>query len=209
MNQPLRGGSRTIPCLIGVIVLLILSIPVLYLSLRLAGEYLVVSDPVQKVDAVVVLSGGSPARLDQAVQMVLSKKADYLIITDTGQTTWEGALVSDQDRMQAVLAGVSEHQIFFTERVVNSTFEEAKATRSLMSIHHLRTCMIVTDPFHTRRTQTIFRDIFRNTGYTVLISPVQNARYQPETWFLSLDGWSNTVMEYLKLLYYAVFKTGK
>jgi uncharacterized SAM-binding protein YcdF (DUF218 family) len=195
--------------LVGLALLVLIGIPAAYLLLRIAGQYLIVSDPLQKVNAVVVLSGGSSERLTQAAELVLAKKAEFLIITDTGQKTADGKLLSDSVRMDAVLAGVSTHQILLTERVVDSTYEEAKATRTMMSIHHLSSCIVVTDSFHTRRTQIIFRDVFKGTGNTVLIYPTQDAWYKSGNWFLSLAGWSNTVREYAKLIYYVIFRAGK
>jgi uncharacterized SAM-binding protein YcdF (DUF218 family) len=58
---------------------------------------------------------------------------------------------------------------------------------------------VVTDPYHTRRTQFIFDSVFAGSDIQVMIRPVRDHWYQSSTWFFSLNGWRVTITEYGKL----------
>ncbi|MGA9349499.1 MAG: ElyC/SanA/YdcF family protein [Anaerolineae bacterium] len=64
--------------------------------------------------------------------------------------------------------------------------------------------IVVTDPFHTRRARMAFRDAFRGTGITVMVRPVNESKYRPDSWWQTRDGLRETWTEYLKLLLYVV-----
>jgi uncharacterized SAM-binding protein YcdF (DUF218 family) len=195
-------------CLItaGGLAALAIGVPLLaaliYLTLRLAGAYLVVNATPQKSDVIVLLSGGSPQRTQEAVDLYHERYAQLLVITDTSDAMPDGTLVSDFTRMDLILRGVSPNEVKVTEHTVNNTRDEAQAVLHLMQIHHLQSCIVVTDPFHSRRTQLIFRDVFRGSDLSFQVVSARGHWYQSATWFLSLEGWSNTVREYVKLLAY-------
>jgi uncharacterized SAM-binding protein YcdF (DUF218 family) len=155
-----------------------------------------------KSDAIVLLSGGSPQRTAEAVDLYYERYAQLVVITDTGDAMPDGALVTEFQRMELVLQGVSPNEVMVTERTVNSTYDEARAVRRLMQIHALKSCIVVTDPFHSRRTHIIFQDVFQGSDLSYQVVPARGSGYQPANWFLSPEGWSNTVREYVKLIAY-------
>ncbi len=172
----------------------------LYLVLRLAGAVLIIADPLEKADAVVVLSGGNE-RLPEAARLMRERYGEWLVLTETGEIR-PGVFGSDDLRAEANSLGIPSSSILITERTVTSTRDEAVAVLHLMQERNLGSCIVVTDPFHTLRTRVIFRDIFRGSGKEIIVSPVPASWYRSRDWFLSARGWQYTLQEYFKLTLY-------
>lgn len=177
----------------------------LLVGLCLAGEFLVHADPLQRAGALVLLSGGGTERLDTAARLMRERYAELLLLTDTSRSMPGGMLEAQYMRLEAVRKGVSPAQIQLTEPV-ESTRDEANMVRAYMQLHQITDCIVVTDPYHTRRTRMIFRDAMREAGISVWVVPSSGHWYHANNWFLSLRGWQVTLSEYAKLAYYIVFK---
>jgi uncharacterized SAM-binding protein YcdF (DUF218 family) len=164
-----------------------------------AGDFLVHADELKRGGAVVLLSGGGTDRMDEAVQLMRDRYAELLILTDTDQTMADGLLVWQYMRQEMISRGVSPAQIETTDNTVGSTRDEAHAVREYMQRHSVSSCIVVTDPFHTRRTRLIFRKELEGSGIEVSVIPARSHWYRADTWFLSWRGWQATVSEYIKL----------
>lgn len=191
-----RAGCRT--CLLALLVILAL----LYLGLHAAGDFLIHGDRLRKSDVVVALGGGGEWRVLEAVHLIRERYATNLVLTEPGETAPGEGMGSNFFRTVAIENGLSPYAIIITEGVQRSTHDEAKAVLALMQKHKYTSVIVVTDPFHTQRTRLIFRDVFRGSGLAVRVHPVQDHWYRSDTWFLSVDGWANTIREYAKLIGY-------
>jgi len=89
-----------------------------------------------------------------------------------------------------------------TDSETTSTLEEAYAVKQLLERRQFSSAIIVTDPYHTKRTSIIFNDIFSEQDIRLYFRPVTPSWYNSRTWFLSRDGWKFTILEYVKLLAY-------
>ena len=174
------------------------------------GNYLIVDDPLDKVDAIVVLSGGEKDRLPEAAQLYLDGYSDTVILTDTGLLS-EGSeseaavdpnVIKTYDLTQL---GVPISNIYVTKGVVGSTVEEAHAILELMQKQSMQSMIIVTDPYHSRRTKLVFDDIFGEYGITVRVRSVQGHWFTSAGWWLHLEGWKFLIMEYAKLVSIWIF----
>ena len=183
------------------IFLLIIVVTVGYLGLRAMGAYLIISSELQPANAIVVLSGGDESRMQEALKLYNENYAKMIILTETGQTT-EGftQLYSFDMRIVLLSHGVPSGNIFMTDHLVSSTRDEALAVKNLMTNQQMKSAIIVTDPYHTRRAFNIFKENFRDTDIQLSIQPVQNSWYNSRTWFLKVNGWKFTILEYIKLL---------
>ena len=181
--------------------LLIVTTPLLlFLLLWAIGGFLVVGDPIQKSDAVVLLSGGDDARLAEAAQIHQSGLANILLLTETGTIPQGGGpRASSLLGQQAAAAGIPQDAIRTMLGKSASTLDEASAVLDYCQQEGLKTIIVVTDPYHSRRSQIIFRSVFSRSGIVVLILPVRDHWYQSSTWFFSLRGWKTTLTEYAKL----------
>ena len=172
----------------------------------LAGNFLVVSDRIKQVDAIVVLSGSEDDRIPEAARLHKAGISDTVILTDTGlsKTPTPGTeeIPINPTRIKAEeLAGmgVPISNILLPEGVVGSTAEEAQAVLDMMQRQGLASAVVVTDPYHTRRTSLIFDQVFDESGIKLLIHPVEDHWFQPMTWWLHPEGWQFAALEYLKL----------
>ena len=182
-------------CLLG----LLIFIGLLYLVLRGLGAYLITGDPLERGDAVVVLGGGGEHRVVEAVRLVQERYGLWLIVTEPGETVPGEGPGSQVFRNVAILAGISPDVILITEKTAGNTYQEAEAVLHTMEKHQLKSVIVVTDPFHTQRTRMIFRSVFLGSEMTVRVHPVPGHWYRSTTWFFHLEGWGNTIREYVKL----------
>ncbi len=181
--------------------LLLAALPViLFIASWALGGFLVFGDRLQRADAVILLSGGDEARLGEAVRIFQSGLASQFVITETGTIPdGGGPRASSLLAEQAVAAGVPWENIATTLGKSASTRDEAAAVRDFAERDGLKSIIVVTDPYHTRRTQYVFHAVFSGSGIRVMVRPVRAHWYQSATWFFSRRGWEVTVKEYLKL----------
>jgi uncharacterized SAM-binding protein YcdF (DUF218 family) len=199
-KDSIKNGLKGCGCLIFGLVS-ILTIGVLtYASLVAIGALLIVSDPIEPVDAVVVLSGGEGDRLALALEMHQMGYARYLVITDTTPEANQ-QLIRD-----AKAGGFVEGDIILTTLQVESTVDEAIAVRELALYRAWDGVMVVTDPFHSFRTRFIFRQELRGSGIEVYVRPLEGHWFRSPTWFIHPEGWHFVFLEVVKFIYYLFFR---
>jgi uncharacterized SAM-binding protein YcdF (DUF218 family) len=201
----LKGCYKLFTRGIGILVLIIILIGFTYLLLRGAGAYLIVADEMEPAKAVVVLSGGTESRMREALRLYNDNFGDVVILTETGEEIADLEVLHSFDmRIQLMNNGVPSGNILITSIEVSSTVDEAKAVLDLMSRRQLSSAIVVTDPYHTRRTRKIFNDIFQGSNIDLFIRPVRGSWFNSRSWFLSPQGWQFTILEYLKLIGYTL-----
>lgn len=190
---------------IGAVIVSVVFLAALEIILWGIGGILVVADPLEQVDAAVILSGGDSTRIYEAAELYKERYINYVILTETGVEVPEwGTSYSNLMRFEAIESGIPANAILITEQHVDNTIDEARATRKLMNIHNLHSLIVITDPFHTMRTRLIFRKEFEENEITVYIRPVRDHWYRSDSWWLSLRGWKITISEYAKLFGYVI-----
>jgi len=171
-------------------------IAVIYIGLVMVGGILIVADPVEQVDAVVVLSGDDGDRLALAIEMHEKGLAPNLVITDTTNAA------NRRLRNEAIAAGFPEENIYVTDLQVDSTADEALAVRELSLREGWGKLMIVTDPYHSFRTRLVFRRAFLATDIEIIVRPVVGHWFRSSTWFFHPEGWQVVFLEIGKLINY-------
>jgi uncharacterized SAM-binding protein YcdF (DUF218 family) len=174
------------------------------LWLPLVGDFLIVADPLQQADALVALGGGGE-RVVYAAKLFNQGYADWLIATNM-ELNVPGIRESYSElvKREAIWQRVPEENILIAPGTAETTYEEALAVRQLVEERGLRSLIVVTDPYHTRRARMAFRDVFRGTGIEIIVRPVNEHWYKPDSWWKSRDGLRETWTEYLKLILYVV-----
>jgi uncharacterized SAM-binding protein YcdF (DUF218 family) len=188
---------------VGAVVILLAASTILIL--RGMGNFLVVRDPLKPADAVAVLSGGGPERVEYASQLVTDKYGRKLILTETGETDpTTGSKVSTTMSKQAADDGVKRGLHFYAGKHVDSTIDEARAVLKLAQTRNWKSIIVVTDTFHSRRAKILFNDVFKNSGIQVRLNPVDlpGYWYQPSSWWSTSAGRRATINEYLSLGWY-------
>jgi uncharacterized SAM-binding protein YcdF (DUF218 family) len=172
--------------------------------LPLPARFLLVEDPLQRVDALVPLAGGDE-RAPYAAQLLEEGYADWFVATSMPlhvpavRETY-GELV----REEAIQQGVPEERILIAPGTVTTTCEEARAVRRLFDAQGWDSLLVVTDPLHTRRARLCFDEAFRDSGVAIAVRAVEGSWYDPEAWWLSTGSLRETWTEYLKLALHLV-----
>lgn len=189
----------------GIVVFVLIVILVIggYILFRGAGAFLIVANELAQANAIVILSGGDETRMAEALELYEAGYANIIILTETGRELENMDVLHSFDiRVQLETNGVPSGNILITDHIVGSTLDEAVAVKNLLSNRQFTSAIIVTDPYHTKRTLIIFRDIFADSQIKLIIRPVTPSWYNSRSWFLSRQGWQFTLQEYLKLLGY-------
>jgi len=174
-----------------------------YFILRAAGAFLIVADALEPAKAIVILGGGNESRMAEALSLYEDGYARLIILTETGIHLDEFDYMQSFDlQIQLLNNGIPSGNILITEEKVSSTLEEARVIRELLKNRQLDSAIIVTDPYHARRTRIIFNDVFDGSSVQVRIRPTRASWYNSRSWFLSPRGWQYTVLEYIKLAAY-------
>ena len=186
----------------------------LWLVSWLGARWLIVRAPLDRADAIVVLSGSATLseRVQHAARLYAEKRAPKILLTtDNRRGGWSSAeqrnpyfyeiSISELNRL-----GVPSESIEVVGPPVTSTWEEGMAVRDYAKAHNLRSILIVTSSYHSRRALFTFRHFLADAGAQVGIDPVETGIQTPPpaTWWLHIRGWQLVLVEYLKLIYYLV-----
>lgn len=185
-----------------VILFMIMMFVLVWSGLIMAGSYLIVGDRVKPVDAIVVLSGDDGDRVKEAILWYKQGYGKNFIITKTHtEEIGENRTYSEMLQRIAIDGGVPADSIYVTSGESATTAEEAKAVKLLMHQRNINSILVITAPYHTRRTKIIFNQEFKGTKIKVLVHPVEKSWYKPTTWYFSVQGWRQTLAEYGGLFY--------
>ena len=197
-NSCFGGCLKLIGGAMGVVIALLLVSVIGYTFLRAAGAYLIIADDLTPVDTIIIMGGGGEGRMNEALELYHEKYARIIVLTETDY------MQSSDLRIQLLNNGVPSGNVLITDSEATSTLEEAHAVKQLLEKRQFSSAIIVTDPYHTKRTSIIFKDIFSEQDIKLYFLPVTPSWYNSRTWFLSRDGWKFTILEYVKLLAYKI-----
>lgn len=192
-GQRLSSGCG---CLTASVLSIILLAMIAYISLIAVGAVLIVADPIQPVDAVVILSGDDGNRLGMAVDLLERGYVYRLVITNTNRAA------NRRLAREAEQAGYDRDNIFITDLFVDSTRDEAQAVRAFAQQQGWTALMVVTDPYHSFRARLIFNLELRGSGIDIIVRPVVGHWFRSSTWFYHREGWRFVGLEIGKLVNY-------
>jgi uncharacterized SAM-binding protein YcdF (DUF218 family) len=184
----------------------------LWLVAWIGARWLIVSAPLAQGDAIVVMSGSATyeERTQRAAELYTSGRANKIILTnDNEQSGWsveEQRNIPFHELASRALRrrGVPSDAIETLPEPVTSTYDEARLVRGYAEAHGLRSLLIVTSAYHSRRVLWTMRQIFHNSSTKIgleLVPPGQQTP-APATWWLHYRGWQLVVGEHVKMIYY-------
>lgn len=183
------------------------------LATPIARVLIVRSEP-SRADAMIVLSGAPvyAERIRHASRLFLQGHAPLVILTDDGLAgPWsrqqqKNPRSIERGRDMLLAAGVPARQIVLLPEIVTGTYEEAVAARTYARRSGLRTLLVVTSPYHSRRALWTFRRVLEPEGVSVGIDPVPpgDLSPMPSSWWLTARGWNSVGAEYVKWPYYLI-----
>lgn len=178
------------------------------------AKFLIREAPLDKADAIVVLSGSATyrERAHEATRLFFEGRAPRILLTnDNHQGAWSSAQQRNlffYERSLEVLkkSGVPAESIEVLMQPVTSTYEEAELIRDYAQQHGLHSILIVTSAYHSRRALWVFSRVFRDSGVQIGLHAVLPGEQSPppQTWWLSLRGWNLVPTEYVKMIYYLI-----
>jgi uncharacterized SAM-binding protein YcdF (DUF218 family) len=178
----------------------------------IAARALVVETEVAQPEAIVVLSGAADyaERARAAAKLFASGRAPKIILTNDGERGgWASAeqrnpFFSELAAAELVRAGVPAERIEFVAQPVANTYDEARAVRDYAAARNMRSLLVVTSAYHSRRAEWTWQLVFSGSGVGLGIAtaPAEGASPAPATWWLQARGWRAVAAEYPKLIYY-------
>ncbi|HYH84252.1 MAG TPA: YdcF family protein [Pyrinomonadaceae bacterium] len=179
---------------------------------RVAARALIVSAEPRSADAVVVLAGSSAyeERARRAAEIFREGRATKVLLTDDGEAGgWSQELERnprfvERAAKELARAGVPRESVETLPQIVSSTHDEALLVREYARARGLRSILIVTSAYHSRRALWTFRRVLEGSGVAVGLEPVAPGEQMPTigTWWLTLRGWRVVAGEHLKMVYY-------
>jgi uncharacterized SAM-binding protein YcdF (DUF218 family) len=177
-----------------------------------AAKLLMVDAPLEHAEAIAVLSGSAVIRerAQFAAQLYQEGRAPKIILTnDNQQGSWSSVEQRNPfyyERAADLLtgAGVPREAIEILPQPVSGTYEETTLLRSYAEEHQLKSILVVTSAYHSRRALWTLRQVFANSGITVGLVAVPAGVQAPSaaTWWLHIRGWRMVAGEYAKMIYY-------
>jgi uncharacterized SAM-binding protein YcdF (DUF218 family) len=188
-------------------VLLVLT--VLWLVAWLAARFLIVTVPLDKADAIAVLSGSSAylERTHRAADLYFHGRAKFIILTNDGLLSgWSTDLQKnpyfvERATIELVRLGVPRDRITVLPEPLSNTYEESVRLSQFAKTNDVHSIIVVTSPYHSFRAGWIFRRVFAGSGIALGIENSGIAA-NPMVWWLRRVGWRDVAGEYVKLAYY-------
>lgn len=185
-------------------------IPLSWMSAR----YLIVEKPLSSADAIFVLSGSDAfvERTHEAAKLFKKKVAPKIFLSDDGlQGGWyqkeqRNPYFFEHARWELIGLGVPAEAIEILPTRVAGTNDEANLLVKVAAERNLKSLLLVTSAYHTRRTLWTFERVVKknNSPLEIGIKFPSDDTNTPSRigWWLSVKGWETVGTEYAKTVYY-------
>jgi uncharacterized SAM-binding protein YcdF (DUF218 family) len=184
-------------CGVVVVILLVLS--------PRAGVALVVNRPVDHPQVIVSLASHEWERLPSAARLAEINPHAVVLLTRPSAPTPESCNRCAERPAWLESLGVSKDRIALAPGGVKNTYDEAIAVREYCRRHDTRRVLVVTSPYHTRRTLATFESVFAHSDTVVGVSPAWvHSLAHPERWWADASDRWYVRYEWAALLWYTV-----
>jgi uncharacterized SAM-binding protein YcdF (DUF218 family) len=170
------------------------------------GRWLVVEDPLEKAQAIVVLSGRMPLRTIEAAKLYREGYAPKVWLT---HSTEPGATLEtmgipyhgeDFYASQVLMhEGVPEGDIRLLEPPIINTADELAATSAALEAGKGMAVIIVTSKVHTRRVRILWNRLASGRGRAI-IRAASDDPFEPGRWWRTTVDALDVVREFLGIL---------
>jgi uncharacterized SAM-binding protein YcdF (DUF218 family) len=169
------------------------------------GRWLLVEDPLQKSDAIAVLSGRMPERALEAARVYKQGYASQVWLThstEPGATleTYAIAYLGEEayDKQILMHEGVPGSAIQVLDPAIVNTADEIKTIGEELRKEKLRTVILVTSKVHTRRVRALWNRIAGKDGVAI-VHGVSDDSFDPAHWWKTTSDALDVVREILGL----------
>src|SRR4029077_12225079 len=146
--------------------------------LRFAGEGLVVEDPLEKSDAIIILSDDNfyADRATRAAELFRQKLAP--VVVASGIRLRPNAGIAELMTHDLIERGVPRENILPFPQDADNTREEAQFLQKLMQERNWKSVIVVTSNYHTRRAKYIFTKVLGG-GVVVRFASARDGDFDP------------------------------
>lgn len=167
------------------------------------GWFIAPQDTLEKADAIIVVSGGdTAARTTTGVKLWKENWASKLIFA--GAAADGGTSNATVMRRSAVDQGVPADATFIEERS-GTTQENAEFLKPVLQAQNVRTAILVSSPYHTRRLKVTFERAYGQSVH-FLVYPAPDAHWSRSSWWKYPDTIRLTLSEVGKTFYAAALQ---
>jgi len=184
---------------IGTILTIIFLVAVAISGVIGAGFFLSPQDPLEKADAIIVISGGETRqRVAEAVDLFHEGWAPLLVMS--GAARDEKVSNAVVMRQIAVSLGVSKDKILTEESAAN-TLDNAKFVRDIITDKKFTKIILVTSPYHQRRASLAFAKYLKGLPVKIINHSSTDSMWRKNGWWQ--DDWARylTLSELQKTIY--------
>jgi len=182
------------------------------------GGFLVVADPPAAADAIFVLGGEPAERAWEAADLYREGWAPRIVLSTprtapaaTALAARGVAVAGEPQVARQILQGlgVPDEAVLQMPASVNSTEAEARVFKEFVAGRGWRRVLVVSSPFHTRRSRALFRRVLSATGIEVLMVPSRHGEFRAGDWWQERQRVKDLIVEYQKLLFYSLPGQGR
>jgi len=170
------------------------------------GRWLVVEDPLDKAQAIVVLSGRMPMRAKEAARLYNAAYAPQIWLTRSSEPAaslqeMHIAFLGEDFYNSRVLMheGVPSNAILALEPAIDNTADEIRAIAEELEREKGSAVIIVTTKVHTRRVHMLWKELSGGRG-RVIVRAASTDSFEPGHWWRSTRDALDVVRETLGVL---------
>ena len=170
------------------------------------GRWLVVEDPLDKAQAIVVLGGRIPMRAKEAARLYNAGYAPQVWLTRANEPAaslqeMHIAYIGEDFYNSRVLMhdGVPSNAIHVLEPPIDNTADEVRAIAAELERQKDTVVIIVTTKVHTRRVRTLWKKLSGGRGRAI-VRAASTDSFAPEHWWRTTGDSLDVVREVLGLL---------
>jgi uncharacterized SAM-binding protein YcdF (DUF218 family) len=168
-----------------------------------AGTALVVAVPLQAPDVIVSLASHEWERLPETAHLAAQFSASMVVLTVPPKVTYANCYNCSSRVAELVRLGVRRDRIRVLATPAAGTYPEALACRRLADETRIHRLLVVTSPYHTRRSLAAFRTAFAGSPVQIGVRPATRASIaRPARWWASPDDRWYVGYEWSATLYY-------
>ena len=170
-----------------------------------AGTALVVERPVSTPDAIISLASHEWERLPELILLAHRYPDARVVLTLPAHVNRFTCHDCGHRVEQLVHHQIAAQRIRMLPITLSGTYGEAMAAREFAQREHVSRLLVVTSPYHTRRSLATFTTVFESTGVEVGVEPAAaTSDARPESWWRTpYDRWY-VRYEWAAILYYRV-----
>lgn len=168
------------------------------LWLPYAADFLIIKNPPQKADLIVVATPFRPRFLHALDLFQKGYARQILLLGDNRiKSLQDGKTTSELAKQEAIKLGISKSKIHVKHST--GTHADALQAKLLMASLGLKSTLVISDPYNMRRLSMIFKNVFQGSGMKLALASTDQKIKVPDYWWLSPHSFIYVIKEWIKL----------